>query len=384
MQEQTHRFYETVADNTGDALAADYQEIVTLPKPLGRQEQQIHKKITQPKHEGIADNLGMEIRPKAEDLAKEEPISKPREIRLRNEGEAIRPAVAIVDRPESAPIHSGFSLQELSVAQPESHEILEEPQAFVEQGQFVLEDKVREIVSIEGLSGDIVADALVRDNVLSESRDVLSGEHEVGDELHFEEVDELPSVLVELFTEAKASDESITAVELSEIAAEVGTSEPETPDATNFAERLVEYVQSLPEKPELVYEAQPATLMEDIIEKAVKIQELQAGEDVAPEIIVEAKEELELLCKELLENLGIEADEKVVALLVEKILASEKLSEIVRKKLSIEELARQGTHEYKLENWFNKFQKFKQLLNTSAHPHRTVGRLALDLVSTAS
>lgn len=52
------------------------------------------------------------------------------------------------------------------------------------------------------------------------------------------------------------------------------------------------------------------------------------------------------------------------------------LSHLDDEKLSPDELAKLGTHEYKLEGWFH---KFKQLLDDSLHPHRLIGRIALSL-----
>ncbi len=149
--------------------------------------------------------------------------------------------------------------------------------------------------------------------------------------------------------------------------------------SNEFVHQLVEYIATIPEIPEFSAEKQPKVLMENAIETAIKIQHLQAGEH-GMEIMQKAKQELALLCEQLLESVGIEPNEQIVANLVEKILTSD-LSEVSTKKLSPQELARLGTHEYKLEEWF---RKFKRLLDQSMHPHRLVGRIALSLAGTGT
>lgn len=56
-------------------------------------------------------------------------------------------------------------------------------------------------------------------------------------------------------------------------------------------------------------------------------------------------------------------------------------SQIDQEQLTPQELAKLGTHEYKLEDWFH---KFKQLLDATLHPHQIVGRLALRLSTVSS
>jgi len=152
------------------------------------------------------------------------------------------------------------------------------------------------------------------------------------------------------------------------------TEEKKKIDATEFVEVFIEHIHSLPENPLLEPEDQPAVVMESIIETAALIQQLQKIE-TDPQQIKAAKEELMVLCKRLFENLGTEADEKMIAAFIEKVLASD-LSQITQKELTPQELAKLGTREYKLEDWFH---KFKQLLDDTLHPHQTIGRLALRL-----
>jgi hypothetical protein len=144
--------------------------------------------------------------------------------------------------------------------------------------------------------------------------------------------------------------------------------------ATEFIEAFVVQVYALPEDQHSSPEQQPAIILENIIETAFLVQQLQETE-AEPQEIEQVKEELTELCKQLFESMGIEADEKTIALFVEKILISD-LSRITQKKLTPRELARLGTREYKLEEWFH---KFKQLLDDRIHPHQVMGRLALRL-----
>lgn len=193
-----------------------------------------------------------------------------------------------------------------------------------------------------------------------------------------EETTEIPAVIIELLQEAEADNRGVDVESILVSNDKAERAIDTSSETTSFAERLSEYIESLPKNPELVAEEQPAALMENILEKAEVIQSLRTDEKSEPEALKEIEAELEVLCKKLLESLGVESDEEVIVRLVEKILASENISEISHKKLSLEELAKQGTHEYKLENWFN---KFKQLLDDSTHPHRLVGRVALGLTN---
>lgn len=142
-----------------------------------------------------------------------------------------------------------------------------------------------------------------------------------------------------------------------------------------FVELFVEQVRALPELPDRKPEEQPAAILDNVLATAFKLQEARQTESLQPEAVEEIKEELEKLCQQLFESMGIEADEKVIARFVEKILASD-LSNIAHKKLTPRELAKLGTHEYKLEGWF---RKFKQLLDDALHPHQVMGRVALNL-----
>lgn len=190
----------------------------------------------------------------------------------------------------------------------------------------------------------------------------------------------MSAVLAELFAEVDEDTKAIVEHALfipgspeapQENVAEIAT-------APEFTEQLVEYVRSLPEAPPVAHTEQPLELMEDILETAMQIQEIQKSE--AATIPPETKEELEILCTKLLESLGVEPDITVVIRMVEKILTADNLAELSHKKLTIEELAKLGTHEYKLESWFN---KFKQIIDDSAHSRQIVGRVALRLTGAA-
>lgn len=144
-----------------------------------------------------------------------------------------------------------------------------------------------------------------------------------------------------------------------------------------FIQRFAASIQALPEKPHTPTAEQPRVILDAVLSTALKVQETLQMEGISSEVIEELKEELETLAKQLFESMGIEVDEDTVARFIEKILAGD-LSNIPHKKLTPQELARLGTHEYKLEEWFH---KFKQLLDNALHPHQVMGRVALNLAS---
>lgn len=144
-----------------------------------------------------------------------------------------------------------------------------------------------------------------------------------------------------------------------------------------FVQNFAASIQALPEKPHASADEQPKIIFDAVISTSLKIQEMQQVGELSPEVVEELKEELETLCKRLLESLGVEADEDSIARFMERVLASN-LSNIPHKKLTPQELAKLGTHEYKLEGWFH---KFKQLLDSALHPHQVVGRVALNLTN---
>lgn len=146
-----------------------------------------------------------------------------------------------------------------------------------------------------------------------------------------------------------------------------------------FIQQFAAAIQALPEKPHVSAEEQPKIIFDAVISTALKIQETQQAGESSPEVVEELKKELEALCKQLFESIGIEAEEDVVAQFIERVLAGD-LSNIPHKKLTPKELAKLGTHEYKLEGWFH---KFKQLLDSALHPHQVMGRVALSLANVA-
>ncbi len=193
----------------------------------------------------------------------------------------------------------------------------------------------------------------------------------------------VPLVLIELFAELEArEDDKISQTIEQEDEAElvdgatIALAETEPfPDSTVFVERLVEEIRSMPENPVLQAEEQPVVIAEEVIDVALKLQELKVNapdvlsEEVKQEIEV-IEEELRVVCEKLLKSMGIEADEKIITLMVQKIITSD-LQQIKNQQLSVRELAHQGTHEYKHNDWFKKF-----LDSTSPLSH-LVGRFVL-------
>lgn len=184
--------------------------------------------------------------------------------------------------------------------------------------------------------------------------------------------DKIPTVITELVSEGSFDTYHDGAIPISEPLMETISD----PADETFATRLVEYVQLLPENDQQNAATERlAIVLESMMKTAVKIQKLQEHE-VAPELLQKSQEELVELCTQFLKSLDVEIDEKVVTRLVEKMLKSD-YTNIKIAHLSPQELAKLGTHEYKLEEWFHKLQQFKQLLDATLHPTQSVGRLAL-------
>lgn len=184
-------------------------------------------------------------------------------------------------------------------------------------------------------------------------------------------VEVLPPVLAELFQidETFDEDEMARLNMMNEVRAEKGRKE------NTFMANLAEYIEDLPEKPDVTAEEQPGAILGTITEVAQTIQSLQRSETTSEVVIQEVTKELKELCVKLLESLDIQPEEKTVTRMIEKILTSD-LSGLTYKKLTPQELEKLGTHEYKLEDWFH---KFRQLLDSTLHFHRLVGRVALRL-----
>jgi hypothetical protein len=185
----------------------------------------------------------------------------------------------------------------------------------------------------------------------------------------------VPEIIAELFMEMPDTDKPDDANNAVNAPTSVHIEIASKHTDETFAARLMEYVDDLPKNPESVTLGQPAELLEKMVKTSLKIQKLQEQEPNL-ETLQEAIEDLTGLCVEFLKNIGVEPREKTVALLVEKMLTSD-YTNIKIAQLSPEELAKLGTHEYKLEDWFH---RFKQVVDNSIHPRQLVGRAAVRLV----
>lgn len=142
---------------------------------------------------------------------------------------------------------------------------------------------------------------------------------------------------------------------------------------TEFIGQLVQYVQALPENPERPQAEQPIAILAEIVRTAQEIHVVQNDNSETDNL---ETEHLRQLCTKLFEELGIEADEEVVARIADALVAyaaANEKAEQTPEAMSIEELAQQGTHEYKLASWFNQFFSYSKPL-----PH-LVGTAALRL-----
>ncbi len=168
----------------------------------------------------------------------------------------------------------------------------------------------------------------------------------------------------------------------SELREELLQTEEDPTKEAEFMDHLVAYVQSLLPNPELSDIEQPAATTVEMLSIAQEIQELQNDTleiDINGTTIQEKTEELQQLCAKLFKELGIEADETTIARIVDTFIAkvmAHKTAEQAPEIPSIEELAQQGTHEYKLASWFNQFLQQPEPLS------RVVGTVALRLSAT--
>src|SRR5690606_19346665 len=151
---------------------------------------------------------------------------------------------------------------------------------------------------------------------------------------------------------------------------------------TEFIGQLAQYVQSLPENPERLQAEQPIVILAEMVRTAQEIHIVQnhsiEADSLEAEhaIMQENTEELQQLRVKLFRELGIEADEEAAARIVNALIAHVAANEKVEQSpevMSVEELAQQGTHEYKLASWFNQFFSYSKPL-----PH-LVGTAALRL-----
>lgn len=146
----------------------------------------------------------------------------------------------------------------------------------------------------------------------------------------------------------------------------------ETQAEIGFIGQFVQYVQSLPENPKLPQAEQPIAILAEIVRTAQEIHTVQdenletVNLEAEHTVLQEKAKELQQLCTKLFKELGIEADEEVVTQIANALVAhaaANEKAEQIPEAMSIEELAKQGTHEYKLTSWFNQFFSYSKPLS---------------------
>lgn len=110
-----------------------------------------------------------------------------------------------------------------------------------------------------------------------------------------------------------------------------------------------------------------------------QVQALQKDPAAKPEEIEIAMAALTVRCEAVLKQFGIEQpDMEVVERLVRELVELDELSEVEVKIMHLYDIAKQGTHEYKREDWFQKFLQSLPVVDDSVLS-RLIGSMAVQV-----